>query len=310
MMNLLPLVLALPVPPVAAPGFPMFAQDGDTVPAVQEVAAERLFPLATENLVFEPDDSLEKLTLEYARVTGQSVMLDEETRTFLSSSRVGLSPGISVPPDRVQATFEKVMIENGFVMQVASSDEPRIFSLSNINTGNRTTLRSSAAYVAEDNLEAMASHPAILFQTTLYLPNTDVRQMSNSMRTMITDANTQQMLPGGASNSMVLVGFGTSIHELATMLKTMDREAGLAIAKRQFESRQLIERFEMRHAVAADCPAMLAAILGPEGGEEPSLPEGSRVVADQRTNSLLVRARADQMEDFKRAIELLDAKSE
>ncbi len=307
MLNLLPLVLALPV---VAPGFPMLAQDGDTVPDIQEVAAKGLFPLATENLVFEPNDSLEKLTLEYARVTGQSVLLDEETSTFLTSSRVGLSPGISVPPERVQATFEKVLIDNGFAMHISSASEPRIFSLTNIHTGGRSTLRSRATYVSEDNLDVIADHPALMFSTTLHLPNMDVRQVSNSMRTMITDANTQQMLPGGNTNSMVLTGFGSQVYEFALMLKRMDAEAGKAEAKREMESRLLLERFELSHAVAVDCPSMLAAVLGPEGGEEPRLPEGSRVVVDQRTNALLVRARADQMEDFKRAIELLDRESE
>ena len=43
-----------------------------------------------------------------------------------------------------------------------------------------------------------------------------------SMRTMITDANTQQMLPAGNTNSMVLTGFGSNVAALARMLQIVD----------------------------------------------------------------------------------------
>ena len=40
----------------------------------------------------------------------------------------------------------------------------------------------------------------------LNLPNTDVRTLTNSMRAMLTDANTQSIIPVGNSNSLILTG--------------------------------------------------------------------------------------------------------
>ena len=65
--------------------------------------------------------------------------------------------------------------------------------------------------------------------TVLNLPNTDVRTLSNSLRTMLTDANTQQIIPLGNSNSVLLSGFGSNVAALAKMLQFVD-EASAADA--------------------------------------------------------------------------------
>ncbi|MFT7676232.1 MAG: type II secretory pathway component GspD/PulD (secretin) [Planctomycetota bacterium] len=267
-------------------------------------ATAGIFPLATEALVFDPEQSMADLVAEYARLTGQSAAISEETMSFLSNSKVRVSPAATVPPAMVQEVFEQVMLESHFVLGIVSDMEPRMFSLVNLNTGRRTTLRSSARYVARQDLEVYRNHPALMISTVVALPNTDVRQLSNSMRTMITDANVQQMLPAGAGNSMVVTGFGRSTVELVDMLERIDasRAAG-AIA-----NPELFEIMPLKHAVAQECIPLLESLLGSKGKESMELPQGLRVVADMRTNSLLVRGHAGQMADVRRVLSLLDQK--
>ena len=66
----------------------------------------------------------------------------------------------------------------------------------------------------------------MIFRMAVHLPNTDVRQLSNSMRTLITDTNVQQMMPAGSSNSLVLIGTGQFLADTVSMFLAIDAAAG------------------------------------------------------------------------------------
>jgi type II secretory pathway component GspD/PulD (secretin) len=119
---------------------------------------------------------------------------------------------------------------------------------------------------------------------------------------MITDANTQQMLPAGNTNSLVLTGFGAQIGALAEMLGRVD------LASR-VESVEL-EMISLEHADANKVLGTLLSIVHPPKsgeGDSPSLPaSAARIVSDSRTNSLLVSARPKDMAKIKELIAQLD----
>lgn len=263
-----------------------------------------LLPLATEALVFNPEHNLEQLVAEYARVTGQSASVGAETMSMLSSTKVSISPTTSVPPALAQQMFEQVLVDSGFVLSVLSDVQPRVFSVRSIRSSSRVSLRDKARYVAREDLEVYGSHPAIMIRTVVSLPNTDVRQLSNAMRSLITDANIQQLLPAGASNSMVLVGLGTPSVELVHMLERIDAGYAADLAANP----ELFEIMPLKHALAAGCIPLLTHLLGTKGRESMVLPKGLRVIADPRTNSLLIHAYAGQMADVRRVLALLDRK--
>jgi hypothetical protein len=85
-------------------------------------------------------------------------------------------------------------------------------------------LRQKAVYVTPADLENYLDQPATLITTVLNLPNTDVRTLSTSMRTMLTDTNTQAMIPAG-ERALILQGFGTSIASLASLLYLVDDQS-------------------------------------------------------------------------------------
>ena len=71
---------------------------------------------------------------------------------------------------------------------------------------SRGNLRRDAAFVASTELARWADHPAFLIRTQLVLPGIDVRTLSNSLRQMFTDAQTQQIIPVGNSDGLILTG--------------------------------------------------------------------------------------------------------
>ena len=172
-----------------------------------------------------PGYSILRLLEDFGTLTGQTFLYSQETANYLEADHVRLTHEVSASPERAQEIFEGILASSDFVLTVLSGEDPRILEVTSLQTGQRNTIRVGAIFVPVEELEEMAKHPALLLTTVIHLPNTDVRQLSNSMRTMITDANTQQMLPAGNTNSLVLTGFGTNVAQLVNLLRRVDEYA-------------------------------------------------------------------------------------
>lgn len=229
-MYLAPLTLSLLALPFLAPA----PSSGPPTTALADHAAEVLaFPTPSAPLeipagIGREGYSVWDMMLNYGVATGQHVISNEETLNFLQQARLNLATPMTIPPDQLQTVVESLLVQNDFVLHVVHTGNPRILALTSLNTGARTNIRDSAVFVPSDRLDQLRAHPAMLFTTTVNLPKTDVRQLANSMRTLITDANTQQMLPAGNTNTMLLTGYGSSLADLIEMLKRID-EASVVV---------------------------------------------------------------------------------
>jgi hypothetical protein len=72
------------------------------------------------------------------------------------------------------------------------------------------------------------------------------------MRTMFTDANTQQIVPVGNSNSLILTGFGSPVAKWVRMLLEVDEAAARTMAE---EERRRGEQDAHRGSAPAPAPA-------------------------------------------------------
>jgi len=187
------------------------------------------FPTPTEGLSIaagaEEPLSIRQVVDAYSAVTEQTMVYTDESLSFLESTRLNTSGPLEVPADRVQATFEALLAMHDFMLVPRTTRAPRVIQVVSMHTGERSTIRESAIFVDAEHMDAAAEHPAVLCSTVIEMKNTDVRQLSNAMRTMITDTNTQQLLAAGESNSLVLVGTGQGVAHMAKMLRTIDAAA-------------------------------------------------------------------------------------
>ncbi|MEO2236894.1 MAG: secretin N-terminal domain-containing protein, partial [Candidatus Poseidoniia archaeon] len=128
---------------------------------------------------------------------------------------------------------------------------------------------------------------------------------SNSMRTMLIDANTQQLLPAGNTNSMVITAFGDFAADLARTLKEIDALAGA-------QHKVSLEVIMLEHTQAGDVRARLQELLAPPAsspgmrGSQGHVSSTTKITVDPRTNSLLIQARDLDMPDIKEMIARLD----
>jgi hypothetical protein len=172
------------------------------------------------------DMKLDELLAEFSKATGLHLVVNRETAAILKQTPTGLMDSLEIPKSEVYPVVESLLIQNEVLLTALTDKEPRLFAVSSLTGGAlRGSFRTNAVFVPVADIPAYARHPAILVTTVINLPSTDVRTLTNSIRTMFTDANTQQIIPVGNSNSLIITGFGPPVASIVSMLSSVDDAA-------------------------------------------------------------------------------------
>lgn len=291
------------------------SQNQDPIPPIQDAGDE--FILTFSDGSGDEAMSLARFVKACEQVTNINFSYTDETAGLLENQKIRLLGSKRVPKEDFYSFFQIMMIINDFVCTEVGPDPLAVVVIDSLRTQARNTVRGDAVLVDPEDLDEYASQPATLITTVINLPNTDVRQLSNSMRTMITDANTQQMLPAGNTNAMVLTGFGSNIAALARMLLIVDEASKIEPVLPEFEV------IPIEYASAEDISATLEELLdasrrarqgraqqqqqaqGATGAIARTQTE-AKIMVDPRTNSLLVMAMPEEMPNIKELVARLD----
>ena len=309
-----------PAPP-PAPG-QNAAQPGTTnrskIPPIQDVGNEYV-------LTFDETGDADALTLEaFVKICQETTSLNftytDETRSDLSKKKLRMFGQKRIPKQDFYSFFQIMMIINDFVCSRIGPDHLSVIVISSLTQGGNRggNLRSEAVYVLSDQIDRYADQPATLVTTVIDLPNTDVRTLSNSMRTMFTDANTQQIIPVGNSNSLVITGFGSHVASIVKMLRFVDEASAnngnvspeFAVIPLEYASPEdlaetlgdLLDASKRASQVRAQGAA---AATGVTGALQQNQGE-AKILTDARTSSLLVMAMPEDMPRIKDLVARLD----
>lgn len=198
-----------------------------------------LFPVPTSGLVVQArgNQTLEGLLLEFAEVTGEHVLYSDETAVLLRNASTQLMDSITVAPQDVYSVVQGVLSSNRFTVVDVRRSEPRMLAIHSMDSSTRSIAKQWARFVPFDQLGDYEGDSALLIRTAQLLPNTDVRTLGNSLRMMVMDPNTLQMIPIAGSQTVVITGFGKDVNDLARLLQEVDRSS--AKKHEQDEERQL-----------------------------------------------------------------------
>lgn len=173
---------------------------------------------------------------EFTRVTGETMVIDPNARTVLQGSTAGLNQAIDVPASEVYFVIETLLVQRDLMLVRLNDREPRMLGVYTQQGSNGSGLRGRAVFVGPEQLSVYARHPALLITTSVDLPYTDVRTLSNSMRSMFQDASTQQIVPVGNTSALILTGTGSNVFGLVEMLRAIDDAS-----RREFEHRSSVK---------------------------------------------------------------------
>jgi len=195
--------------------------------AAQEPEAAKAalaFPRPTEGIsIRSGGEGMNHLQLArvFSDVTGLNLVLSSEAAHELEGRPVQLLGDFEIPPSQVYPVVESMLLEAGFYLSEIGNGAPHVYMLRSIEASRRVTPKNNARFVDADHIQAYRDHPAVIVQTVLHL-EMDARQLTNSLRSLLTDANTQAAIPVGMTNSIVLVGYGRDVAELADLLLDAD----------------------------------------------------------------------------------------
>lgn len=267
-----------------------------------ELFAAASGPMHIEVTAGENRPSLFDIAQQYAQLTEQNLVIDEATVQKLQSTKAGLQSSLEVPAAGVQSFFEQLVVANGFRLQTLRTDVPRVVRIQGAPGRGQ---RDRAHIVQPRELDHYAKHPGTLVTTTLPLPNSDLRQLSTSLRALLTGNDALQIAPAGSSHSLVVTGYGAEVARVADLLRTVDA------ASRVEDRESTVRVIALRSATATRARTVMQSVFDPrekdaDGSMPPAPPGTPRFLTDSRTNSLIVVARPDQLERIEAMIQQLD----
>jgi hypothetical protein len=197
---------------------------------VEKVSHEDdLFAPVSRDLVIELGDggvppNLLTIARQYERLTGQIFLVGQEVEAMLANTPSGLGTGVNVPAGEAQAFLEHLFAFNSFYLVPLRGSSPRLIEVFSLKVQDRNRIQQRLCHVAPDEAESFsARHPAVPIVTVYTMKNTDVRQLCNSMRTMLPDADLSFMLPAGATNSMVIGGLSSAVVQQLSVLRIVEQ---------------------------------------------------------------------------------------
>jgi hypothetical protein len=227
--------------------------------AETEPVADNLLPRPTGPLTIRGEDqqknqwsmTLEELIREMERITPVRFVVTQESRAVLGRIPVGNFQPIVVPVEKAWTVFEGILCEQNFVLEFVSQTEPVVLSVKSTmpQAGRGSGAASSVIEVPVADLPRWRAHPAFVIRTTIELPDTNVRDLSNSLRQVFTDPSSQQIVPIGNSQSLLVTGQSGSVVALVKALQGID-----ASERKRRESKAQQEQAQREKAAPSAAP--------------------------------------------------------
>ena len=241
--------------------------------------------------------------------TGRNFTPGPGTDDLLSQANVVMFGPKRIPKEDFYQFFQIQMFINDFVCVEVGPPHISLILIQSLQGGPRSTtnIKQRSTYVLPEDLPDYEDQPATLITTVITLKNIDTRQLTTSLRGLLTDTNTQTLLSAG-DRSVILQGFGSYIASLAQLLKIVDEESAIAD-----DVQPVFDVIPLEFAAPEDVAALIEELLeaqnsarnlnnrnrqvGGEGvaGTLRGNEVEAKILVDARTNSLLVMAMPEEM---------------
>lgn len=194
----------------------------------QPISAAELFPRATGPLHIGTNGANAftgaRLVAEIARLTGVEFMMTDQMQRSLEHTPIGLDQPLEVPPDRVWAVAETLLVSHNFVLEFVSTQAPVVINVLSMNvrpSGGEASL-ARAITVAPAEIHLWREHAAVLVTTNLVLDELKILQPTNPLRLLFSDRYLESILALNGTRSVVVTGFPPKVAEIVTALEALD----------------------------------------------------------------------------------------
>ena len=185
-------------------------------------------PAPSGPLSFEPgtkEIGLDELLARLAQLTGQELVMTQESRQMLAQIREPLERADPVPREEVYTFVESVLARQGGLIAPVSGGARPILGV-HISSDAPHNLPLVPLYVRVDALPDLAAHPALHVRLLLNFEHSDSRQVQTQIRQLLVDnSGSNQVVPVG-DRGLILQGRASEMASLARLLLDADEAAG------------------------------------------------------------------------------------
>ena len=212
----------------AAPGLP----NTPTVPAGDHFRP----PSSPLTIIAYGDeaDSMFDVLVALSASADQNVTVSKETRIALESRSPGLLADIVIPPEEAHSFVSSLLFQHGFLVSELRASDPGLLTVHGGNS--RGSRRFTWTRVPFERIDEFRRFPAFLVETVVTFEHLDVRQMTTSLRALLSDNQSQMMLNVGSSSSVILRGPAACVADLLDLMKVADVASGELQRKRAEEA--------------------------------------------------------------------------
>jgi general secretion pathway protein D len=281
------------VTPAEEKGAPV-APTAEAAPAAKPAAPEAAAVPGGEEMVYlnVQDEDLKDVIRQISKATGKNFIIDDKVR------------------GKVTIMSEKMM----------TKEEAYQAFLSALEVAGFTTVQGPGGIIKIVSLKDAASSPIPThvdstpftdsFVTRLIsLSNISALDMSNAIKGLISKDGNMFAYP--ATNTLIITDSGTNIDRLMKIIKELDQEGPQQVleiipinyADARDVAETVLNLFELEQAKGA---APTAAARRVKGAELEDIKDVSKIIADERTNSLIVLASKRAIEKVRDIIAKLD----
>ncbi|HIG85567.1 MAG TPA: hypothetical protein EYQ25_00840 [Planctomycetes bacterium] len=272
------------------------------------VPAGALFPPAKTPLTLaagpsedgeeEQRASLLSLVEAYGAVTDQHVLLTESVRHQLSGTVCALQAGTVLPSHAVQSLTEHMLSSNGFFIRILRNEKP--FTVEVVNSRGLFDL-SGAFAIDPEAILSDPDHSALIVSTTYTLKSGDSREISQMMRS-VSKGETSRMVPL-SQNTINLIGPMPTVAAWLRTLLAMEQGAASSVQEVGTPVKMVRARFPLAHASSDEAENHVKRLFS---NAQVKGRQSFVVVADERTNALLVYCSTEVLSAVEEAMALID----
>jgi hypothetical protein len=242
--------------------------------------------------------SLLSLVEAYGAVTDQHVLLTESVRHQLAGTVCALQAGTVLPSHAVQSLTEHMLSSNGFFIRILRNQRP--FTVEVVNSRGSFDL-SGAFAIHPEAILSDPDHSALIVSTVYTLKSGESRMISQMMRS-VSKGETSRMVPL-SENTINLIGPMPTVAAWLRTLWAMEQAAATSVQEVGAPVKMVRVRFPLDHASSEEAQNQVRRLFwkAQEKGKPAFV-----VIADERTNALLVHCSVEILSDVEEALALID----
>ncbi|HYC79369.1 MAG TPA: secretin N-terminal domain-containing protein [Planctomycetota bacterium] len=253
---------------------------------------------------------IETLIQQAQNQTGKTFIYSDQSQ--IAGKKVRLVGTFSGPRREAFSFYQAILLSQNFALVPLGDEETGLYLIENIDQSR--ALKQRAIYVPHAELARYRNEVGTVIMTSIPLRYVKVGNIRGAYQQILQNRNAEFTQEVESANSLIVVAFAPTVYALKQIIEVMDVPQVGATMK--------FEMLPLKFAVAEELQPIITDLIKGEAGQAGGAPrprivnpaEGGggtekpepKIIADPRTNALIVYAVESDMNQIKRLVAALD----